>query len=126
MKFNGYRKGRFTRENASRLGKLGVAARARKRLESPPDDEPRRVPEGEFLGVLRWYAADGTVRQWVITQGDRANNIAVASFGKRIVCGWDWLFRSLRKKLAIPKRVFTTPLSSRDALADPTVIRPPC
>lgn len=82
------------------------AAKARKRLESPPDNEPRRVPEGVYLGTLRWHAADGTVRQWIITQGDRSNNIAVASLGKRIICGWDRLFRSLRKRLAIPKRLF--------------------
>ena len=75
-------------------------------MESPPDTAPRRVPEGQYLGTLRWYAADGTVRQWIITQGNRANNIAVASLGKRIVCGWDRLFSSLRKRLAIPKRCF--------------------
>lgn len=37
MKINGQRKGRFHKGNASRLGKLGVAARAKKRMENPLD-----------------------------------------------------------------------------------------
>jgi hypothetical protein len=107
MRINGYRKGRFTKANASRLGKLGVAARAKKRLENPPDDEPRRVPAGELLGVMQWHAADGKVRRWVIRQGQRMNGIQVSAQGKTVECGWDWMFRSLRKKLATPKRQIT-------------------
>lgn len=70
------------------------------------DDEPRPLPVGEFLGVLEWREASGKVRRWVIKQGSRANNIRVESQGRSVVCGWDRLLRSLRKKLAIPKRVF--------------------
>jgi hypothetical protein len=40
---------------------------------------PRRVPAGQYLGTLRWYAADGALRGWVVTQGDRANNIGVVA-----------------------------------------------
>ncbi len=83
------------------------AAKARKRMESPPDDEPRRVPEGQFLGVLQWHASDGTVRRWTVRQGDRANNIKVHAKGKTIVCGWDFMMRKLRKHLSIPKRLIS-------------------
>ena len=82
------------------------AAKAKKRMQSPPDDEPRRVPEGQFLGVLQWHAADGTVRRWTIRQGTRANNISVSAKGQTASCGWDYLFRKLRGHLATPKRIF--------------------
>lgn len=107
MRFNGHRKGRFHKGNASRLGKLGVAARAKKRLENPPPDEPRRVPAGEPLGVLQWHAEDGKVRRWTIRQGQRMNGIRVCAQGKEIECGWDKLFRALRKNLSLPKRIFS-------------------
>lgn len=107
MRINGYRKGRFHKGNASRLGKLGVAARAKKRMENPLDQEPRRLPAGELLGVLQWHAADGTVRRWTIKQGQRMNGIRVTAQGKTVECGWDHLFRSLRKKLSTPKRILT-------------------
>jgi hypothetical protein len=106
MRINGYRKGQFHKGNASRLGKLGVAARAKKRMESPHEEEPRRVPAGEMLGVLQWHSADGQVRRWTIKQGQRMNGIQVKAKGKNTECGWDHLFRSLRKKLATPKRIF--------------------
>lgn len=104
MRFNGCRKGRFTRENASRLGKLGVEAKARKRMESPPDNEPRKLDDREFLGILQWQDASGQVRRWTIRQGPRANNIRVIAKGKEIVCGWDRLTAFLRKRLSVPKR----------------------
>jgi hypothetical protein len=112
MKY-GHRKGRFTRANASRLGKVEAAARERKRQERIATGfvgtEPERIPEGEALGVLTWHAADGTVRRWVITQGPRANNIGVVARvvdgdGERRVMGWDRLMQGLRKRLAIQKR----------------------
>lgn len=84
------------------------AAKARKRLESPPSNEPMRVPAGEVLGVMQWHAADGKVRRWVIRQGRRMNGIQVCAQGKVVDCGWDRLFRSLRRKLAAPKRVLTS------------------
>lgn len=105
MTINGYRKGRFHKGNASRLGKLGAAARAKKRLEGTHDAEPRRVPAGEPLGVLQWHAADGKVRRWVIRQGKRMNGIRVCAQGVTVECGWDRLLRVLRRKLAVPKRV---------------------
>jgi len=105
MRINGYRKGRFHKGNASRLGKLGVEARAKKRMESPREDDPRRVPAGELLGVLQWHAGDGKVRRWTIRQGERMNGIQVCAQGKVIECGWDRLFRGIRPKLATPKRI---------------------
>ena len=110
----GYRNGRFTKANASRLGKLGAAVREenrRKRIdEGWIDPEPRRVPEGMPLGVLTWHATDGTVRRWVVEQGPRANNIAVAARvaggdETRRVMGWDRFLGALRKRLAMPKRI---------------------
>ena len=76
------------------------------------DSEPQRVPEGQPLGVLTWHAIDGTVRRWVVTQGPRANNIAVVArvAGRdetRRVMGWDRFLGALRKRLAMPKRLFT-------------------
>jgi hypothetical protein len=65
------------------------------------------VPAGELLGVLQWHAADGTVRRWAIKQGQRVNGICVCAQGKEVECGWDHLFRSLRKKLSTPKRILT-------------------
>jgi hypothetical protein len=112
----GYRKGRFTKANASRLGKLGAQVKEQKRqkriAEGWVDPEPRRVPEGVPLGVLTWHATDGTVRRWVVTQGPRANNIAVVARvaggnETRRVMGWDQLLAGLRKRLAMPKRLFT-------------------
>ena len=87
-----------------RTSALAHAAKARKRMESPPDYEPRKLDDGEFLGVLQWQAADGSVRRWTIRQGPRANNIRVTTKGKEVVCGWDKLMASLRKRLAVPKR----------------------
>lgn len=112
MKY-GHRRGRFTKANASRLGRLGAEARERKRrdrIESGLGErEPERIPEGEALGVLTWHAADGSVRRWVVTQGPRANNVGVVARvaqgdGDRRVMGWDRLMRGLRKRLAVPKR----------------------
>lgn len=78
-------------------------------MEQPPDDTPRRVPDGEFLGVLQWHACDGKVRRWTIRQGPRANNVRVIAGGKEIICGWDKLMSSLRKRLSVPKRLFQCP-----------------
>jgi hypothetical protein len=100
------RKGRFTKANASRLGKLGAAAKARKRMEGPPPDEPCRVPAGFFLGVLAWHGCDGELHRWAVRQGPRANNIQVTAKGKTTVCGWDHFLRILRKHLSTPKRFY--------------------
>lgn len=107
MKY-GYRKGRFTKANASRLGKLGAAERARMRMESPAPDEPRRVPDRELLYTLQIQESSGQVRKWVIRQGPRANNIRVFAKGREVVCGWDKLMSSLRKHLSISKRILPT------------------
>lgn len=105
MKY-GFRKGRFHKGNASRLGKLGAEAKARKRMESPRDSEPRRVPDGFHLGCLTWLDSSGSAHRWHITQGPRANNIRVIAKGRAIVCGWDRLLRVLRRNLSVQKRIF--------------------
>lgn len=106
MKY-GFRKGRFHKGNASRLGKLGVEAKAKKRMECPRDPEPRRVPDGELLYTIQIQESSGQVRRWVINQGPRANNIRVKAKGREVVCGWDHLMRSLRHNLSIQKRIFS-------------------
>ncbi len=80
-------------------------------MERPADEEPRKIPEGVYLGTLRWYAADGTVRSWVVTQGKRANSIGVVAkvLGSDLVRrfgGFDWFLKCLRKRLAAPRRQF--------------------
>jgi hypothetical protein len=116
MKFRRNRKlrtnGSWTPESSARAH----AAKARLRIERAEqgltDPEPERIPEGAPLGVLSWHAADGSVRRWVITQGPRANNIAVtarlagADHAPRVM-GWDRLLAGLRRRLAIPKRTWT-------------------
>jgi len=82
------------------------AAKARKRMEVPRDPEPRRVLDGELLCTLQIHEASGQVRRWVVRQGPRANNIRVTAKNREVVCGWDKLMRSLRKRLALSKRVF--------------------
>ena len=74
-------------------------------MESSRDPEPRRVPEGEYLYTIQIQESSGQVRKWVIRQGDRANNISVTAKGREVVCGWDRFLSSLRKHLAIPKRI---------------------
>lgn len=75
-------------------------------MERPPFEEPQRVPASALLGVLQWHSADGELRRWTIRQGRRMNGIRVEAQSKTVECGWDRLFRSLRKKLATPKRLF--------------------
>lgn len=85
------------------------AAKERKRLESGRrDDGPRRVPAGEFIGVLQWAAAFGEVKRMVVRQGGRANQIRVD--GCRRDHGWDWVLRRVRGKLAVRRRRFREPV----------------
>ena len=102
MSFRRRNNGYWTKESSAKAH----AAKARKRMECPRDPEPRKLPKGEFLGVLDWRDASGQVRRWTIRQGPRANNIIVEAHGKRVVCGWDHLTGSLRKRLCVPKRTF--------------------
>ena len=96
----------FTRLSGVQIKQLCAMASKAQKAARARFDEPRRVPAGELLGVLQWHAADGKVRRWTISQGQRMNGIRVCARGKVIECGWDRLFRSLRKKLATPKRLF--------------------
>lgn len=98
------------KEKAKATSQIMHAAKARKRMEQPPPDEPRRVPEGEHLGCLTWLDSSGSAHRWNIRQGPRANNIQVAAKGRVIVCGWDKLMSSLRRNLSIPKRLFSPQL----------------
>jgi hypothetical protein len=97
-----------TGKRARVLAKMAAmrAAKERKRLEGPPPDRgPQKVPAGTLLGVLQWHAAHGEVKRIVVKQGGRANQIRVA--GCRKDHGFDWLFRQLRGKLAIPRVLMT-------------------
>lgn len=103
----GPRNGRFTKANASRLGKLGVAARARKRIECQREPELRKLParSPRYTLILR-DDNTGQIREWAILQGPRANNLIICAQGKEIIGGWDKLFSSLSARLSEPVRVF--------------------
>jgi hypothetical protein len=115
-------RGSWTKEGSRRAH----AAKARKRLarmaEGWVEDEPLKVPEGTPLGVLTWQSADGSVRRWVICQGTRANNIGVVARvaggdDLRRVMGWDKLLRGLRKRLAVPKRLWPQVAAAAEGLS---------
>lgn len=89
-----------------RTSALAHEAKARKRIAAGNDGEPRRIPEGEYLGTLLWQAASGEVRKMVVRQGNRSNNIKVD--GMREAHGWDFIMRKLRSKLSIRKLRFGT------------------
>lgn len=94
-------KGFFTRRTSA----LAHAAKARRRMEQPVMNELVRVPDGLLIGVLQWTDARGVVRVWECRQGPRANNLRVRAQGKEVICGFDHLLRSLRKRLAVVRRV---------------------
>ena len=72
-------------------------------MEGPaPEPEPQRLPPGTYLGTLRWHAPDGSVRQVIVRQGARADQIQVDGMSRSI--GWDALVRHLRAVLSQPKR----------------------
>lgn len=103
MNFRRRNNGYWTKESSARAH----AAKARKRLESPPISEPRRVPDKELLYTIQIQESSGQVRKWVIKQGPRANNIRVSAKGREVVCGWDRFMRCLRRNLSIQKRIFS-------------------
>ena len=94
------RHGRFHKGNASRLGKLGAEANARKRMENPPDYIPR-PQEGLLLKTIRITdELAGSSFEIKLRQGKRLNQIIAETFGR---CsqphGVDFLTRFLRKRL---------------------------
>jgi hypothetical protein len=60
-----------------------------------------RLPEGEFIGVLQWHDASGSVKRWTIRQGKRANQVRLV--GMKQDHGWDYLTRKLRTRLGTKK-----------------------
>ena len=94
------RNGRFHKGNASRLGKLGAEANARKRMENPPDYIPR--PElGMLLHTIRVDShIAGVGFEIKVRQGKRLNQIVAETFGRVSgVHGCDWLAKHLRQRL---------------------------
>jgi hypothetical protein len=94
-----------------RLSALAHAAKARKRLETPPEPELVRVPAGKYIGYLQWHGADGAVKRWAVTQGLRANNITVQALivgadSKRRATTFTRLFARLRTCLSAPRLTF--------------------
>ena len=84
--------------------KLAHEAKARKRMESGGDGEPRRVHEGTMLGTLQWHGVDGSVKRLVVRQARRQNSIHIDGMGRSL--GWDELFRTMRAKLSMKKAEF--------------------
>src|ERR1017187_231573 len=94
------RHGRFHKGNASRLGKLGAEANARKRMENPVDYIPRPEP-GMLLHTIRVEShLMGVGFEIKVRQGNRLNQIVVETFGRLSnPHGCDWLAKHLRERL---------------------------
>jgi hypothetical protein len=94
------RHGRFHKGNASRLGKLGAEANARKRMENPPDYIPR-PQEGLLLKTIRITdELAGSSFEIKLRQGKRLNQVIAETFGRfSKPHGTDFLTRFLRKRL---------------------------
>jgi hypothetical protein len=92
--------GRFNKGNASRLGKLGAAANARKRMENPPDYIPRPEP-GTLLHRIRVESVvNGMGFEVLVKQAPRLNQVVLETFGRSSgPVGVDILARNLRKRL---------------------------
>jgi len=65
------------------------------------DRPPERLPAGQYLGTLRWMDTSGAVTQCVVRQGARANQIRIG----QTECGWDYLFKRMRRNLSKPKKI---------------------
>lgn len=84
-----------------RLAYMSHAARDRNRMVSgPPEPDPRqfRLDQGELICSIRVQDRTGLVRQMVIRQGERKNQVRVD--GMREDHGWDYITRRLRTKLS--------------------------
>lgn len=94
------RKGRFHKGNASRLGKLGAVASARKRMEFPCERIDRPEP-GLLLHTIHVVShVDGVGFEIKIMQARRLNQVVVETFGRRSKpIGVDCMMRHLRAKL---------------------------
>jgi len=87
-------------ENAKKFSKLAHAAKARKRMENPPDYIPR-PQEGLLLKTIRITdELAGSSFEIKLRQGKRLNQVIAETFGR---CskphGMDFLTRFLRKRL---------------------------
>lgn len=94
------RNGRFHKGNASRLGKLGAEANARKRMENPTDYIPRPQP-GLLLHTIRVENhVVGFGFEIKVKQASRLNQVVLETFGRESKpVGIDCLARNLRKRL---------------------------
>ncbi len=107
-----YRRKRFRskdqRQRASERARRGWETRRAKGTATwgARDIEPERIRAGELLGVLDWRGVDGGVKRLVVRQARRANSIRIDGMERAI--GWDELFRNLRSKLAVSKKVNRT------------------
>ena len=79
---------------------LAHAAKARKRMENPPDRIPRPEP-GMLLHTIRIEShLAGIGFEIKVRQGQRLNQIVAETFGRQSgVHGLDWLCAHLRQKL---------------------------
>ena len=94
------RNGRFHKGNASRLGKLGAEANARKRMENPPDYIPR-PEQGMLLHTIHVEShVAGLGFEIKVKQAKRLNQVVLETFGRQShPVGIDCLARNLRKRL---------------------------
>jgi hypothetical protein len=97
MRFS--RKKNFTSWD-KRTSALAHAAKARKRMENPPDYIPRPQP-GMLLHTIRIEShVNGLGFEIKVRQGERLNQIVAETFGRKSnPHGCDWLAKHIRQKL---------------------------
>jgi hypothetical protein len=96
------RNGRFHQGNASRLGKLGAATNARKRMENPADYIPRPEPEMLLHTIRVTNHVEGFGFEVKIRQAERLNQVVAETFGRRSKpMGVDHIAATLRKRLVV-------------------------
>ena len=96
------RRSRNRRSWTKETSALAHAAKARKRMECPPD-RIERPPAGLLLHTIRvTNELEGCAFEIKVRQGKRLNGIRDETFGRSSdEHGMDWLCRHLRKKLVV-------------------------
>jgi len=103
---NNRRKSHRTKEERERASESSRKGWVTKRINGTDkwgdrEEEPHRVPFGQFLGTLQWHGIDGEVKRLRVSQGKRSNSIRVADMDRDM--GFDELFAKMRQVLSRKK-----------------------